>query len=214
MILLDAVVAALLFASIIFSLKLNNSINKLKESRREIAASVMEFSGALSKAEESITRLKSLNSEVGGQLQDNIDRARFLANDLSFLIQKGNEVSDRLEGNVSLHREGIVKSSLPLLNSGAGGRAGEFNKRASKIAEGQVSGIYDNVISAEDSSYNNKGLARKYAMEQALEQLARKNLAKIKMPEASRENIAEEAPGKTRQRRLFDALKWGRQLNG
>jgi len=211
MILLDSVVALLLLASIAFSLKLNRSITRLKESKKEIAESIMEFSSALARAEESIARLKILNSEVGTELKENLDRARFLANDLSFLIQKGNEVSDRIEGNVTLNRDSQAKPQLALTTRGSS----EFERRAAKISEGQVSTAYNSLVATEESSMNTKGVARKYAMQQALELIARKNLAKAKVEETEpQEQVIEVPTGKARQRRLFDALKWGRQLNG
>lgn len=105
----DVVVAILLVATIVYAMVLNRKLTALRNAKGEMEAMVARFSQATAQAENGIQTLKAHAAESGTSLDSTVNRAHGLADDLSFLIERGNSLADRLEG---------------VLESGRGGSAG------------------------------------------------------------------------------------------
>ncbi len=94
---LDVVIALLLFVTIVYCWRLSRKLALLHQGKEEMRDFINDFNSAISRADESIAQLKLLSAETDGQLKEDIQKARFLANDLAFLVEKGDNMADELE---------------------------------------------------------------------------------------------------------------------
>ncbi|NDF11725.1 MAG: hypothetical protein EB060_02780 [Proteobacteria bacterium] len=101
---LDALLACLLLATIGYSWKLSRKVSAINDSRKELENFIKEFNTAISRAEVSIATLRTLSSDTDVSLKSHIEKARFLTNDLAFFTYKGNSVANRLESRISESR--------------------------------------------------------------------------------------------------------------
>ena len=99
-ILLDAIVALLLAATIVYAVLLNRKLGHLRGNRREIGQTAAGFNNAIARAEASVAKLKVSTDEL--RLQ--IDKAQSLKDDLTLLIARGDVVADALEEAVRAGR--------------------------------------------------------------------------------------------------------------
>jgi hypothetical protein len=104
-IILNVVIALLLVITIVFCLVLSKRISAFNSNKNDLAKFLLEFSSSIQRAEKNINQLKELGSNVDENLKAQIKRARFLANDLSFLSEKGENVAQNLEGRISMSRD-------------------------------------------------------------------------------------------------------------
>jgi hypothetical protein len=100
-VLLDAVVAVLLAATIVYAILLNRKLGHLRGNRSEIEKTAAEFNLAIAKAEGSVAKLQV--STDGLRLQ--LDKAQSLKDDLTLLIERGDAVADALEEAVRVGRK-------------------------------------------------------------------------------------------------------------
>jgi hypothetical protein len=98
--LLDAIVAVLLAATIVYAILLNRKLGQLRGNSSEIEKTAAEFHLAIAKAEGSVTKLQV--STDGLRLQ--LDKAQSLKDDLTLLIERGDAVADALEEAVRVGR--------------------------------------------------------------------------------------------------------------
>jgi len=101
---MDVVVSALLVATIAYAAVLDRRIRQLRQARGELEAMVVGFNAATARAESAIGDLK-MGTEAGSrELKPLVATARQVADDLSFLVERGNELADRLDVGVSAAR--------------------------------------------------------------------------------------------------------------
>jgi len=98
---LDILVAALLVITIVFAAVLNRRLGKLRGDRHELEKMAAGFQQATAHAEDSIGKLK-ISTET---LQERIDKAQSLCDDLVFLIDRGGAAADRIENEVRATRK-------------------------------------------------------------------------------------------------------------
>lgn len=107
---LDVLVAVLLVFTIAYAILLNRRLGSLRKDKTDLEKLAATFGQATVRAEESIGRLKI----TADALQDSIDKAEALRDDLSFLIDRGGSAADRLEGAVrAARKEGELQLSKP-----------------------------------------------------------------------------------------------------
>ncbi|MDP6068034.1 MAG: DUF6468 domain-containing protein [Alphaproteobacteria bacterium] len=94
--LLDAAVALLLLATIFYCVLLNRRLTALRASYDDLQRLFSGFSRSIERAEAGITGLKIAAQEVGGDLQERIDKARALADELAFLTDRGDRLADQV----------------------------------------------------------------------------------------------------------------------
>ncbi len=100
-VILDGFIAVLLLITIGYCWKLSRKIVMLHEGRAELNIFIQSFNAAIARAEGNIAELKELSGEADDKLKEHIQKARFLANDLSFLMDKGDNMADMLEHYIS-----------------------------------------------------------------------------------------------------------------
>lgn len=104
-VILNVFIALLLLITIIFCLILSKRISAFNSNKKELGKFLLDFNDSIIRAEKNINLLKDMGSQVDENLKVQIKRARFLANDLSFLSEKGETVAQNLEGKIHLSRD-------------------------------------------------------------------------------------------------------------
>ncbi len=101
----DGVVAILLVATIIYAAVLNRRLGHLRADKAELQALIQSFAAASQQAEAGVAGLKSAAEEIGRKLEKRIEQAQSLREDLTYMIERGGMVADRLEGALRTRRE-------------------------------------------------------------------------------------------------------------
>jgi hypothetical protein len=119
-VLLDAIVALLLAATIVYAVLLNRKLGHLRGNRSEIEQTAAEFNNAIARAEASVAKLKVSTDD----LRLHIDKAQHLKDDLTLLIARGDAVADALEEAVRAGRKqrdggSRSRSAAPPVGTGA-----------------------------------------------------------------------------------------------
>lgn len=119
---LDAVLAALLLVTIIYCWRLSRKVAAIHASKRELQTLISAFDEAINRAENGILQLRDTTDQADKILQQHIEKARFLSNDLAFLAHKGNNVADRLEDYIhqSRHAEQPFMPKTTRISKAAG----------------------------------------------------------------------------------------------
>ena len=102
---MDAVVAILLVATIVFAVKLNGRLAALRNDSERLQGLIKGLQGASGAAEEAVAALKQTAGDAGRQLQNTIDEARKLNADLRFLADRAGDVANRLEAGLRMQRD-------------------------------------------------------------------------------------------------------------
>ena len=111
---LNIVVSTLLVITILFCIRLSRRISTFNNSKLELTKFLEGFNDSIIRAEKNINDLKAMGTEVDENLKAQIKKARFLANDLSYLSEKGENVANNLEGKISMSREAQRKVSAEM----------------------------------------------------------------------------------------------------
>ncbi len=113
--LFDGMIVLLLAAAIAYLIVLNRRLGRLRALQPELSRVLAGFAEATGKAEASIAKLKAFGAEAGKldkQERERGERARALRDDLAFLVERGSQIADRLEGSVRQAR-GEVPANAP-----------------------------------------------------------------------------------------------------
>lgn len=93
----DVLIIVLLAVTTVYCWRLTRSLNLIRDAKGEMAQLIRQFSEATENARQSVDDLKISAKKVSEQLQAKVDKAGFLADDLTFLIDKANKIADTLE---------------------------------------------------------------------------------------------------------------------
>lgn len=110
---LDVMVAALLAITIIYAWILNQRLNQLRRNRDDLAKVVASFNDATARAEAGIPKLRKAAEETGLALQERVEKAQSLRDDLAFMIERADAMADRLEQAVRVAREEVRAPAHP-----------------------------------------------------------------------------------------------------
>lgn len=102
---LDILIAILLIATLVYAFLLNRRLGELRKDRAHLEAVVMAFREATANAESSIQKLKSYSDKAANGLDEVFGRAQAVRDDLTYLIDRGNGLADRLEQGVRKARK-------------------------------------------------------------------------------------------------------------
>ena len=102
----DAVVALLLIATISYAAVLNARLGVLRNDRAKLEELVNGLTAAAQRAEAGIAGLKEAADDGGQRLAKKIEQAQTLRDDLTYLIERGGSIADRLEGTIRARRDG------------------------------------------------------------------------------------------------------------
>ena len=94
---IDAVVIALLAATIFYAFRLERRIANLRNTHTALADVIRELNTTAARAEASIRDLKAAAATSGQALDDRIKQARSISDELGFLLQSGDRLGQRLE---------------------------------------------------------------------------------------------------------------------
>lgn len=101
---LDGMVALLLGVTIYYCGKLNKRIRVLQDSKSELAQLIMKFDESTQQATRSIHEIHSASKKINESIQAKLDKANYIADDLAFMIERGNKLADQMEGQISATR--------------------------------------------------------------------------------------------------------------
>lgn len=101
---IDILVSVLLVVTIFYAVTLNRKLGQLRTSRAEFEKLVAEFSLAAARTEGSIVALKQSAGEQQAGLQQKIDRAGGLRDELAFILDRGDGLADQLDGLIRAGR--------------------------------------------------------------------------------------------------------------
>jgi hypothetical protein len=140
---LDGLVALLMFATIVFCFRLNRRLASLRGVQAEMKGLVASFVAATERAELGVARLRAAAEETGDTLQERLEGARAVADELAFLSETGTRLAERLEAGVTNRRSrpetaGAVGSTAPSRRSFAASPSGAGRPEAPTLAEREL----------------------------------------------------------------------------
>lgn len=94
---LDAVVIILLVATIVFAARLSLRLQAFRSNKAEIETLIKNLSEQIAQAERAVGGMREAAREGGRDLQERINEARALAEELQFMNETGNNLAGRLE---------------------------------------------------------------------------------------------------------------------
>lgn len=98
---IDLLVILLLSTCIVFGYILNRRIILVHKSKTEFAKMLKDFDQAITRAEISVQELTELTNESKIVLKELLNKAERLENQLSFSIDLGAEIANKLEENIT-----------------------------------------------------------------------------------------------------------------
>jgi hypothetical protein len=101
----DLILLAALVAMMVYLVRLNRRLTDLRHGREEMGAVVRDFTAATARAERGLAALKEVAAVAGAALQEEIDHARSLRDELAFLAEKAETTAERLARVPSNARE-------------------------------------------------------------------------------------------------------------
>lgn len=112
-IILDLVVSILLIATIGYAVMLNQRLSQLRKNRDDLAKIIVAFNEATVRAESSIPKLRKAAENAGQALQERVEKAQSLRDDLAFMIERADTMANRLENGVRTARTEVRTNPPP-----------------------------------------------------------------------------------------------------
>jgi hypothetical protein len=130
--LLDIIIIVLLAATIVYAVILNSRLAQLRDNRDDLARLVAAFNDATARAESGIPKLRRAAEEAGNALQERVEKAQTLRDDLAFMIERADSMAGKLENSVRQARDEVRPAApAPAMPQVAPARA----PRAAKTVE-------------------------------------------------------------------------------
>jgi hypothetical protein len=177
---LDGIVSLLLATTIIYCWRLSKRLGNLHASRTELQKFIDDFNQSIERANASVALLKALSNETDTTLRSQIEKARFLANDLAFLTHKANNIANKLEDHIASSRAvdpnpmGLKSAGKALLQQA---RALSAEAEAEGLVPPQNWKFPDKQAQARGSlSGQDMAPSKKQAMDAALAQIASRRM--------------------------------------
>jgi hypothetical protein len=148
---LDAVVAALLVATIVYAMLLSRRLAALRDDKQQLEALIRSLDQSAQRAEAGIASLKLAADRIGQELQQQVDRGQGLRTDLGYMIEMAGGLADRLETTIRAtrgdaspvadpgkprrrERTAEAPAAAPLTEApGEGARVADFPSRAERL---------------------------------------------------------------------------------
>lgn len=102
---IDFVVIALLVTTIVYAIILNKRLGSLKKSKEELTVMMENFFSSISAAQASVDDLKRAAGASAGSLKRQVDEAKSLYEDLSFMVERANVLASSLENMIASERQ-------------------------------------------------------------------------------------------------------------
>ncbi len=110
---LDLVILTALGATIFHALRLSRQFQQMQVDRKAFETLIAALNVASSRAEAAIQSLKTTSIESGDRLQEKINRARALAEELEIIVQAGDSLAGRLESLAEKSRKSTTSTAAP-----------------------------------------------------------------------------------------------------
>ncbi|TNC95529.1 MAG: Uncharacterized protein FD119_2353 [Stygiobacter sp.] len=145
-IILDLLVSVLLVATIGYAVMLNQRLTQLRKNRDDLAKIIVSFNEATVRAESSIPKLRKAAEDAGQSLQERVEKAQSLRDDLAFMIERADTMANRLENAVRSARTEVkgAPAAVPppapraqtggAAQTGAMGAGGGFSPSSARAA--------------------------------------------------------------------------------
>jgi len=101
----NIMVAVLLLATIGYAAVLNRRLGALRNDKAKLQELIQGLTQASTNAQAGIANLRQAADELGQQLEKKVAASRSLKDDLTYLIERGTGIADRLEGTVRARRD-------------------------------------------------------------------------------------------------------------
>ena len=118
-VIIDIIVIALLLPTIGIAIVLNRRLAALRSNKAELDALIQSFNDACARAEAGVRTLRTATDEAT-RLQHYLERSQTLRDDLSYLLDRGTSLADRLEGGVRTARTEVPRNPLSSLAAAVG----------------------------------------------------------------------------------------------
>lgn len=200
--LINVAVASLLVAVIIYCRRLSRSIQVLRNSKNEMASLFAQFDDSIARAAESVEELQNATGTTDNLLDERLQKANLIADDLSFMIERGNKLADRLEGKL---KDG--RTVAPAV-----GGSDEPEAEAAEKSEAELEALAQKAISHQAVADLGKKPektgteARRASIGAVLEQMANRN----NPPQKTKDKKPNSRIRSKAEQELFDSLKSGR----
>lgn len=112
--LLEVSVAVMLSITIYYCIKLNKRIQILQDSKSELAQLIMKFDESTQQATQSIVEIQRASKKINDNIQEKLNKANFIADDLAFMIERGNKTANVMEGQIAGARKAVPKQDMPV----------------------------------------------------------------------------------------------------
>lgn len=103
---LELVLVAMLAVTLFHAVRLERALGVLKRDRATLESLVTGFNTSTRQAEQGVERLRAAADGAGRQIARQSEAAMALKDDLTFLMERGEKLADRLDG--------LVRSARPL----------------------------------------------------------------------------------------------------
>ncbi len=110
---MDLSVALMLGLTIYYCIKLNKRIQILQDSKSELALLIKQFDESTQQATSSITEIQKASKKINENIQAKLDKANYIADDLAFMIERGNKTADKMEGRIAGERMANKRAAEP-----------------------------------------------------------------------------------------------------
>jgi hypothetical protein len=106
--LMNILILAALGVTIFYCLRLSRQFEQMRADRKVFEALIQGLNAASARAEASIKSFKEVAVGNGDILQDKINKARGLADEMEIMIQAGDSLADRLQGLAEKSRKATM----------------------------------------------------------------------------------------------------------
>ena len=124
---LDIAFIVLLVAVLVYAIRLNRHISALHSNKAELEKLLGGFVASTERAEEAIQKVRKNTEENIKAVQDAVGKAETLRADLSYMLDRGEEIANRLENGIRSGRTAYQASE----------RTDEQDLLASAVAAGE-----------------------------------------------------------------------------
>ena len=109
----DAIVALLLIATIGYSIVLNRRLGAVRNDREKFEVLVRNLNAASQRAEAAVTNLRVTADDLSRRLEKKVEQARSLSDDLTYMIDRGDGVADKLANQIRAGRDALKPDLQP-----------------------------------------------------------------------------------------------------
>lgn len=94
---LDSLILVLLAATIVYAARLSLYLKRFRDSKAELEAIITDLSRQVEKADKAISEMHQAAEESGRGLQDGMNRANAISDELQLIVEAGDSLAARLE---------------------------------------------------------------------------------------------------------------------